>query len=167
MAHGIEPLLPFDISEATFMLPDIAALQSTDELLAIRARQLAKRDEDLALIHQRILASRFASVRTLEKHFANTIHDYDFQPGALVLVLNKKLEPASNAKCKPRYFGPMLVVSRSQHGSYRLAEIDGTLSKLKFAAFRLIPYHPRSVSSIDVTQFINPEDLAGTTPEDD
>jgi hypothetical protein len=61
----------------------------------------------------------------------------------------------------------MIVVSRSCNGSYRLAEIDGTVSKLKFAAFRLIPYHPRSVSSLDVTQFLNSEDLAGTAPEDD
>ncbi|KAJ8582378.1 hypothetical protein M405DRAFT_716627, partial [Rhizopogon salebrosus TDB-379] len=101
MAHGVEPLLPLDITEATFMLPDISALAPTDGLVALRARQLAKRDEDLALIHQRILSSRLASVREFEKRFANTIHDHDFSPGALVLVLNKKVEPASNAKCKP------------------------------------------------------------------
>jgi len=164
---SVEPLLPFDIAEATFMLPDISALHSTDELLAMRAQQLAKRDEDLAAIHQCVLNSRYASVRDFERRFANTIHDHDFKPGALVLVLNKKIEPASNAKCKPRYFGPMVVVSHSQNGSYRLAEIDGAVSKLKFAAFRLRPYHPRSTSSLEITQFIDPSHLAGTIPEDD
>jgi len=167
MAHGIEPLLPFDVTEATFMLPDISAISSTEELIAMRARQLAKQDEDLATIHQLILTTCYASVREFKKCFANTIHDYDFSPGALILVLNKKVEPASNAKCKPHYFGPMVVISHSRNGSYRLAEIDGTISKLKFAAFRLIPYHPHSVSSLDITQFLNPEDLTGTTPEDD
>ena len=58
----------------------------------------------------------------------------------------------------------MVVVSRSQNGSYRLAEVDGTVSKLKFAAFRLIPYFPRSLDTIEVTQFVNPEDLAGVAP---
>jgi len=167
MTHGVEPLLPFDITEATFLLPDVSTLQSTDDLLAMRARQLAKRDEDLATIHQRVLNSRYASIRDFERRFSNTIHDHDFKPGALVLVLNKKLEPASNAKCKPRYFGPMVVISRSRNGSYRLAEIDGAISKLKFAAFRLIPYHPRSTSSLEITQFLDPSHLAGTAPEED
>ena len=58
----------------------------------------------------------------------------------------------------------MVIVSRSQNGSYRLAEVDGTVSKLKFAAFRLIPYFSRSLDTIKVTQFVNPEDLAGVTP---
>ncbi|KAG2080000.1 uncharacterized protein F5147DRAFT_591826, partial [Suillus discolor] len=88
-----------------------------------------------------------------------------FKPGTLVLVLNKKVEAASNAKCKPRYFGPMVVVSHSPNGPHRLTEVDGTLSKLKFAAFRLIPYHPCSPLSIKVMHYLNPHDLEGTTPE--
>ena len=42
MAHGVEPLLPFDISEATFMSPEVSRRLETHELIAIRARQLAK-----------------------------------------------------------------------------------------------------------------------------
>ncbi|KIK32595.1 hypothetical protein CY34DRAFT_101117 [Suillus luteus UH-Slu-Lm8-n1] len=165
MTHGVEPLLPFDVTEATFLLPHIASQLSSEELLAIRARQLAKREEDLAQIHSKVLKSRFTSIRDFERRFANTIHDYAFKQGDLVLVLNKKIEAASNAKCKPRYFGPMIVVSRSQGGSYRLAEVDGAISKLKFAAFRLIPYHPRSTSSIEVTQFIDPQTLGSAGNE--
>jgi hypothetical protein len=161
LAHGIEPLLPFDITEVTFMLPDISSTISTTELLSLRAQQLDKRDEDLRRAHDRLVRSRFASIKDFERRYANTIHDYDFKPGSLVLVLNKKIEAASNAKCKPRYFGPMLVVSRSQGGSYQLAEIDGTVSRLKFAAFRLIPYYPRSTSTLEVTQLIHPTDLVG------
>ena len=104
------------------------------------------------------------SIVDFERHFANTIQDFNFKPGSLVLILNKKVEATSNAKCKPQYFGPMVVVSHSQNGSYRLAEVDGTVSKLKFAAFRLIPYFPRSLDTIKVMQFINPEDLAGIAP---
>jgi len=113
------------------------------------------------LAHKRLLNSHLTSAKDLERRFANTIQDFDFQPGALVLVLNKKIEATLNAKCKPHYFGPMVVVSRSQGGSYRLAEVDGTISKLKFAAFCLIPYFPRSMTSLDVTQYINAESLAG------
>ena len=159
MAHGVEPLLPLDITEATFMLPPITAKLSTTDLIGLRARQLAKRDEDLVKIHDNVVKSRFSSIAKFEKHFKNTIHDYNFQPGDLVLVLNKKIEPESNAKCRPRYFGPLIVVQRSTEGSYHLAEVDGALSKLKFAAFRLIPYHARSDKKLVITKFVNREDL--------
>jgi len=61
----------------------------------------------------------------------------------------------------------MVVISRSQGGSYRLGELDGSISKLKFAAFRIIPYHPRSPTSIEVTQYIDLQALAGNNDEAD
>ena len=91
-------------------------------------------------MQERILKSCLTSVADFECCFANTIQDFNFKPGSLVLVLNKKVKATSNAKCKPQYFRPMVVASRSQNGSYRLTEVDGTVSKLKFTAFQLIPY---------------------------
>jgi transposase InsO family protein len=61
MAHGIEPTLPFDLMQATFLVPDLMNPLSTDDLLTIHARQLEKRPADLAAIRDRILLSRFAS----------------------------------------------------------------------------------------------------------
>ena len=116
MSRSTEPLLPLDITEVTFMLPPITAKFSTSDLLGLQAQQLAKREEDLAKIHDKVIKSRYTSIADFEKQFKNTIHDYKFQPGDLVLVLNKKIEPLTNAKCKPRYFGPMLVVHRSEKG---------------------------------------------------
>jgi len=58
MTHGVEPLLPFDITEATFMLPEVSTLLSMDELIKIRMRQLMKHDDDLAEIHTCILKAR-------------------------------------------------------------------------------------------------------------
>jgi hypothetical protein len=42
LAHDIEPLLPFDIVDMTFLLPNIDGILSTDKLLTIHSHQLAK-----------------------------------------------------------------------------------------------------------------------------
>src|SRR5437660_894778 len=161
MVHGTEPLLPLDITEATFLFPEISAPFPMADLLAACSHQLLKRDDDLTTIHNHVLRSRLALIADFERRFANIIHDHDFQPGDLVLVLNRKVEPSSNAKCKPRYFGPMLVVSRSTNGSYHLAEVDGSMSKLKFATFHLVPYFSCSLEHFEVTKFLSSVDLTG------
>ncbi|KAF8574128.1 hypothetical protein K439DRAFT_1642418 [Ramaria rubella] len=50
--HGIELILPFDITEATFLIPKLEKPLSDEEVIAICARQLEKRDSDLADIHK-------------------------------------------------------------------------------------------------------------------
>jgi hypothetical protein len=42
MAHGIEPILPFDITLATFLVPNLIKLLTTDELIATHTQQLEK-----------------------------------------------------------------------------------------------------------------------------
>lgn len=62
IAHGIEPTLPFDLTEMTFLLPKLDEPLTEEELLAIRARQLEKCDADLATLHDHVLKSRYTSV---------------------------------------------------------------------------------------------------------
>jgi hypothetical protein len=166
MAHGVEPILPFDITLATFLVPNLTKPLSTDELIAIRARQLEKRQDDLAAIHDRILKSRYASVRQFEQQYENTIQHQAFKPGDLVLVRNLGSDTEIGNKTKPRYFGPMLVIRRTRNGTYRLAELDGAVSKLRYAAFRIVPYLARSRSSIPVTRVVDREDLATVITDD-
>ncbi|KAF9472288.1 hypothetical protein BDN70DRAFT_818869 [Pholiota conissans] len=158
-AHGVEPLLPFDITHATFLLPIITGKLSDVELLAMRARQLERREADIEEIAERVQKARFASIADFEKKHAATIVDYDFKPGELVLLLNKRIEAEVGRKGKPRYLGPMIVVRRATGGSYRLAELNGALSNLKYAAFRLIPYYPRCRRTIEITKIVDTADL--------
>ena len=167
MAHGVEPVLPFDITLATFLVPDITDKLSTADLITTRTRQLQRREDDLTAIHSNVLKSRFESVRQFERQFENTIRDYNFGPGAFVLVRNSSVENDLGRKAKPRYIGPMVVLRRTKNGSYRLAELDGTISNLRFAAFRLVPYHARSRSSISVTHLVDRDDLARVNADDD
>ncbi|KXN83395.1 hypothetical protein AN958_01499 [Leucoagaricus sp. SymC.cos] len=164
--HGVEPLHPFDITKATFLASSITHHLSDSELLAVCAQMLQKHDEDLVQIHDKVLATRYASICKFEKKNANHIHDYDFGPGELVFVLNKKIKPDVGHKCKPRYFGPMVVVKWLCSGAYILAEVNRAISCLKFAAFRIIPYHPQSRKRLEITKFVDLKDLGGVEDDD-
>jgi len=164
--HGVEPLYPFDITEATFLVARINSHLSTASLLSIHARMLQKCDENLATIHNHVLAARYAFIQDLEKRNANRICNYDFGTGELVLVLNKKIEPDVGRKGKPRYFGPIVVVKRLKSSAYLLAEVNGAVSRLKFAAFQLIPYQPRSRKCLEIMGFVDSKDLEGVEEEE-
>ena len=61
---------------------------------------------------------------------------------------------------KPRYFGLIVVLRQTFRGFYLLAKLDGAISKLWYAAFRLLPYYPRTKISIlvmDLTKLGNQE----------
>jgi len=105
MVHGVEPILPFDIVEATYLLPKLDKPLSTEDLVAVRARQLQKRPKDLQAIHDLVLKSRFDSITQLEKEHANLIVDFDFKEGSLALVRNSRIETGLSHKTKPHYLG--------------------------------------------------------------
>jgi hypothetical protein len=165
MAHGIEPLLPFDITLTTFLVPNLSTPLSTADLIAMRACQLQKQESDLASIHDNVLKSCFASIRQFKHQFENTIKVTLFKPGDLVLVRNSALETDLGRKTKLHYVGPMVVIRRTHNGSYRLAKLDGAVSKLCYAAFHLVPYHARSRTSIPVTCLLDRDDLAEVVKE--
>jgi hypothetical protein len=170
MAHGVEPVLPFDIEEATWLVdyPTNDLPARTTDLLAARARALQKRDEDLDRLREQVFAARIASTTRSVTRNAAKIEDFDFQPGALVLVRNSENEKNLSGKTNPRYLGPMVVVQRNKGGAYVLAELDGALSKLRYAAARLVPYHARSQINVDIGHLtsLSTDELAAATTDE-
>jgi hypothetical protein len=143
MVYGVEPVFPFDIEEGTF-LASMDNWVDTTTLLAIRSRQLEKRQSDLQHMQELVWQYRRKLGGLFAEKNAKTIKEYNFTPGKLVLVRNSKEDTGLKNKYKPRYFGPFVVVRHLKSGAYILAEMDGTVSKLRFAAKRVIPYFLRS-----------------------
>ncbi|KIO00641.1 hypothetical protein M404DRAFT_152124 [Pisolithus tinctorius Marx 270] len=154
MVHGVEPLFPFDLAEATFLLPlscDDATLLTTTDLIAWRARQLQKHQDDLDQVRSSVLHTCFQSIQQFETAFQHRIKDHNFAPSTLMLVCNSCIETELNQKTKLWYTGPMVILCRTTGGLYLLAKLDGSISKLCFTAFRLLPYHLRSQTCATVT----------------
>jgi hypothetical protein len=175
MTHGVEPLFPFDLTEATFLAPKLDRAVTTVDLVAFRARQLQKREHDLRQMQRLVYRSRQLSAERFRLKYQNTIFDLDFKPGQLVLVHNAAGFKDLGGKWKPRYLGPYIVVRRTKSGNYRLAELDGTVSRLRFAQKRIIPYFLRSTAKIplpnsslrDVDQDINQNDSEEESSDDE
>jgi hypothetical protein len=159
MMHGVELIFPFDLAEATFLVPlERQGALTTTELIAWRAHQLQKHTEDLEAIRERVVAACFKSIHEFKRRFRTNIKSHDFQPGAYVLVRNWKVEYELSKKTKPRYLGPMVVVRHTKGGSYMLAELDSAISKLRFTAFCVIPYYPCCDERVSVTEMTGVDD---------
>ena len=158
LAHGTKPLFPFDLFEATYLAPVPTEPISPTDLIAYHTRQLQKRPEDLAEAKWRLLKACWESVHHFKEAHKNRIKNFNFEKGTLVLVRNLCHDDDIGGKTRPWYFGPMVVVRCMTGDSYILAEIDRTMSKLRFAAFRLIPYHAHDCRSVPLTCLIS-EDI--------
>ena len=92
----MHPLLPFDIIEANYLLPPPDSLLSTGDLIAQRAIALQKRQEDLENLKGKVHQARNKAAIRFEQEHGQTIHDFDFKTGDLVLVRNTAIEKALN-----------------------------------------------------------------------
>lgn len=158
LLYGTLPVLPLDLTEASFLIDDFHQGMSTAELLAARIRQLQKKPEDLAAAAEVLKKSRLRSKEQFERRFRTRLIKDSLETGTLVLIRNTRVEKEMNKKHKPRYLGPYEVVRRTAGGSYVIKELDGAVHKQGYAAFRLIPYISRHSAQLQILAQDDPEE---------
>ncbi|KNZ77652.1 hypothetical protein J132_04687 [Termitomyces sp. J132] len=140
---GTHPLLPADIVEATYLQLPPNLLLSTTDLIAHRAIDLQRCQEDLDRLHSHVLSAHLLAAIRFKTEYATTICDYNFKAGDLILMRNTRIEVTHNKKMKPCYLGPLVVISRNCGGAYIICELDGSILHCPIAAFCLVPYFTR------------------------
>lgn len=141
--HGFDPILPFDLTECTFLVEGWKTHMSASELLALRTRQIEKRPADMQEAAQRLLTSRFRSKAEFERRYHSRFYREEYHPDELVLVRNSRISNDLGGKHKPKWLGPYAIVRRTRGGSYVLRELSGAISTQGISATRLLPYISR------------------------
>ncbi|KAK4699062.1 hypothetical protein P7C70_g7204, partial [Phenoliferia sp. Uapishka_3] len=140
--YGIEPILPIDITEATWMTEEWHKIHSRVDLIAARCRLLEQKEDRLELARKQVYESRLKGVLYMDRKNAHLMRAA-LQPGDWVLAQNMRKASQHGLKLLQRWNGPFRVKRRLTKGSYLLMDLDGTRIAKAFASKRLRRYHPR------------------------
>ncbi len=144
----LQPLIPLNISKATYLQPPPDLILSTTNLIVQRAIALQKRQEDIGRVKETVQDARVwdarirAALRFAEEN-QHTIREFNFKKEDLFLIQNTAIEKALNRKMQPHYLGPLIVILKNRGGAYVLCELDGTVFNRPIAAFWVVPYQQR------------------------
>ena len=156
LVMGRDPVLPLDWVEATFLVRGWEDVAATEELLALRIRQLEKREGDVQLALTRIRVSQTRPVNDDYKRLWELPTQRFARPtrsGDLVLVCNPALGTQFKHEEEDTYLGPYRVVGRTASGSYELEEVDGSAIKVPVLPDRIQPYYTRADLDVELRDF--------------
>ena len=104
------PLLPLNITEATYLLPPPDAPLSSTDLIAQCTVALQKHWSHLAALASDVYAAQIKATIHFKQEHAATIIKYDFKLGNLVLIRNTAIEKSLNHKMHARCLGPLIII---------------------------------------------------------
>lgn len=86
VAHGVKPIFPFNVEQATYITKPLAPIMTTTDLITACASALQKQTEDLRRVSERVHSACMQALKEWLKKHQNIVTDFNFMPGALVIV---------------------------------------------------------------------------------
>ncbi|KAJ7102009.1 hypothetical protein C8R44DRAFT_640956 [Mycena epipterygia] len=144
LLYGVHPVFSFDIDEITWQTLDWDKVRSHEDLLAIRAKQLSRRDPKLREANERIRQSRHRAIEDLAKrnHFKFDFADYE--EGMYVWLRESQLDETKGGKGDWLYSGPYIIHEKRARDSFVLRELSGAILQghVNIRRLRLFYFRP-------------------------
>ena len=158
LLYGRHPILAFDIADRTWDFLDWHQVKTTEELIALRAQQLVKRDKELVLALEQQKESRRKAVDDFNKKHEKYMVSNDFDIGTWVLVHETWLDCQKGNKGALRWTGPYIVHEKFNNKTYRLREIDGAIRRDTIDKHRLKIFYYRqehqTIKTVSHTEYL-------------
>ena len=154
LVYGMNCLFPFDLTDRTWHYLDWHKVQLTEDLLALRIMQLARREHDIGTAIDHLTTERQRAIDDFHRCNAPQIRTGTLQPGTWVLLHETWLNAQHGNKGALRWAGPFVVDCHlPRSGSYRLRELDGTIIRATAPADRLKVFYFRDDHQSPMTLF--------------
>jgi hypothetical protein len=140
---GQKPIMPVEGEVPTWLsLPWEDNIDRVD-LLALRIRQLERREEDLEEAYIRLRDARLKNKERFDS--THRLRKNPIREGDWVLVYDSSLDHQHSAirKFSRRWFGPYVVIKMHDNATYALRELDGTRLKVPIAGKRVKAFRRR------------------------
>ena len=148
LLYGYHCVLPVETRLTTWNTLPWETVRTRGDLLAMRAQQLLRREEDLEEATARVERMRRRSKEYQDE--ALNAEDRMYQPGDLVLLHDTKWKEDHSAARKLGFWwtGPYRVTeSNHEKGNYFLSELDGSLMQGTVPGRRLKLYRARELAT--------------------
>jgi hypothetical protein len=145
LLYGQAPTLSWDITDRSWHALEWHKVNTTQELLTLRIKQLSRRDEFIGETSVKLETARKKAADDFYEKNKARMMDHAYEPGMFVLVWNNYLDFQFGNKGALRWMGPYIVVQRRSSGAYVLAELDGAVLAKPVAARRIKLYHYRNI----------------------
>ncbi|GBG63993.1 hypothetical protein CBR_g40238 [Chara braunii] len=114
---------------------------STEELIAARCQQVARNEEALEEVVNRVMDSRMRDKARWDQ--VKNIRKEPLQVGEKVLVRNLALESTWSGQLGKRFKGPYRIAKRVGLNTFELEDLDGTSIRGPFTGQRLVRFFSR------------------------
>jgi translation initiation factor IF-1 len=138
-----KPVMPTERTIASWAALEWRNEMSREELLAARIRQLERRPEDVERATEKLRTARLRNKERLDR--THRLRPKRIEEGDWVLVYDSSLDNQHKAarKFARRWFGPYVVTSVDDNGTYHLAALDGTKIVMPVAGKRVKAFKKR------------------------